>query len=233
MPSRPSLRLRSGTTFLLAALAGIAVAPCGASAQIATLTRATVGVTAGTSGLGVELGTRVAPRVGLRLGVGFLPFDFEVDDEEVQGTVNPPAPISRLTVDFLPRGGPFHLSVGLQHFSRGVAFELMPVDSVELGDRKYSPEEVGRLNGEIWGNRTAPYLGLGWQRTSGRIQPYLDLGAVLTGAPRVDIRVSGMAAGDADLQADLERERRELEDEIASFRAYPHVAVGLRIRPGL
>lgn len=193
-----------------------------------------IGATIGTSGIGLELSTRFHERIGARLGVGWIPVevDFEDEDGEVDGTVSPPSPIVRLVADFFPRGGTFHLSAGIQHFSGGLKAVAIPADSVEIGNNRYSPEEIGRIEGTIWGSETAPYLGLGWQNRSGRIQPYFELGVALTGSPKVSLEVLGPAAGEVDLEQDLEEEIREVEDDASSFKVFPHLMFGLRVRLG-
>jgi len=135
-------------------------------------------------------------------------------------------------VDFFPFGGTFHLSVGLHRYSGGVSLQAVPLESFELGDGEYSPAEIGRVDGEVWGRQTAPYLGLGWQKRSGRVQPFLELGAALTGSPSISVEVSGPARNNPTFQADLAKEIREAEDDISSVVAYPHLSFGLRVRLG-
>jgi hypothetical protein len=191
-----------------------------------------LGAGIGTSGLGVEAAIRPWTHVGLRLGVGWIPVDFDFDEDDFSGSVSPPSPITRVTADFFPFRGRFYLSAGLHHYAGGVSGRAMPTDSVELSDRMYSAEEVGRATARVWGNETAPYLGLGWQGRGGRVQPYLDLGVAFTGEPRITVDVTGPIAEDPQFRSDLDREIRDAEDEIARFRYFPHVAFGLRFRLG-
>jgi hypothetical protein len=191
-----------------------------------------VGITLGTTGIGVEVGVRPLHRLGVRLGMATIPYTYDFVEEDVQGKGEPPSPATRLTVDFLPRGGPFHLSAGLHRVGKGVRAEAMPVYSIDFNDRMYSPEEIGVLVVEIWGKKTAPYLGLGWQGTGGSWQFYGDIGVVLTGSPEVDIRATGAISGNEQFRQDLEVERRELQDELPNVPVFPHLAIGLRYRIG-
>jgi len=195
-------------------------------------TRPSIGVALGTSGLGVEAGVRPWDRLGARLGFGWIPFEPEVDEDEITGTISLPSPITRLTLDLFPRAGGLHLSAGLHRFPGGLSGRAMARDTVEINDRDYGPEELGEFTGRVWGRETAPYLGLGWQRSTGRIQPNVDLGVAFTGTPRITVSVSGRIGADPTFRADLDSEIREAEEDIASYRFLPHLALGFRIRLG-
>ncbi|GEM_PF-3222940 len=195
-------------------------------------TRPSIGVALGTSGLGVEAAVRPWDRLGARLGFGWIPVEPEVDEDELTGTISLPSPITRLTLDLFPRAGAFHLSAGLHRFPGGLSGQAMARDTVEINDRDYAPEELGEFTGRVWGRETAPYLGLGWQRSTGRIQPNVDLGVAFTGTPRITVSVSGPIGADPTFRADLDSEIREAEEDIASYRFFPHLAVGFRIRLG-
>jgi hypothetical protein len=191
-----------------------------------------VGITLGTTGIGVEAGVRPLERLGFRLGMATIPYTYDFEEDDVRGRGEPPSPATRLTVDFLPRGGPFHLSAGLHRVGQGVRAEAMPVDSIEFNDRNYSPEEIGSLVGEVWGKKTAPYLGLGWQGTGGSWQFYGDIGVVLTGSLEVDLRATGPISENQQFRQDLEAERRELQDDLPNIPVFPHLVIGLRYRIG-
>ncbi|MEX2531005.1 MAG: hypothetical protein WD960_09545 [Gemmatimonadota bacterium] len=114
----------------------------------------------------------------------------------------------------------------------GISAWAVARDTVEFNDRDYGPEELGEVTGRVWGRENAPYLGLGWQRRTARIQPTLDLGVAFTGTPRITVTVSGPAGNDPTFRADLDSEVREAEEEIFSYLFSPHLALGLRIRLG-
>ncbi len=194
--------------------------------------RAAVGVHAGTPGIGVDAAVRPGERIALRAAIGWIPYTYDVDEDDVSGRASPPGPIVRFTADLHPFGGPFHLSVGVHHYSGGVSGRATPREGIEFNDREYAPEELGELTARAWGRETAPFLGLGWQSRAGTVQPFLDLGVLLTGAPSVSIEVSGVLRDDPQFRSDLDAEIRELEDELSSVRVLPHLSVGIRFRIG-
>jgi len=191
-----------------------------------------IGAAMGTSGIGIELSATPWERLGFRVGLGWIPVEFDIDEDDVRGTVSPPSPISRVMVDFFPFRGTFHLSVGLHRYPGGISLQAVPLEDFDIGDGEYSAAEIGSVDGRVWGRETAPYLGLGWQKRSGRVQPFLELGAALTGSPSISVTVSGPARNNPTFQADLDREIREAEEEISSIVAYPHLSFGLRVRLG-
>jgi hypothetical protein len=209
------------------------VAPCHGEAQEwVEATDPSIGIALGTSGLGVDAGVRPWERVGARLALGWIPFEPDIDEDDVTGSASFPSPITRLTLDWFPRSGDFHLSAGLHRYSGGISARAVARDTVELNDRDYGPEELGEVTGRVWGRENAPYLGLGWQRRTARVQPTLDLGVAFTGTPRITVNVSGPARNDPTFQADLASEIREAEEDISSYRFFPHLALGLRVRIG-
>ncbi len=224
----------------LAPLALLALLATGVGAQEATANdedllerlKPAVGLTLGTTGIGVEASVRPMPQLGFRLGLATIPYSYDFDEDEVTGKAEPPSPIQRLSVDYAPLGGAFHLTAGFHRVSNGVRGSAVATDSIEFNDRDYAPQDVGRIEAEVWGRSIAPYLGFGWQGTGGRFQVYGDLGVILTGSPGVDIRVSGVISDDPQFQQDLEAERREIEDDLKSLWGIPHIALGLRYRIG-
>lgn len=191
-----------------------------------------VGGTIGTPGIGIEAGIRPWERFGFRVGLSWIPYEHDIEEEDVTGTISPPSPVTRLTADFFPRAGVFHLSLGIHHYSGGISGRAVPSEGIEINEREYSPEEIGVFTARVWGRQTAPFIGLGWQGRSGRVQPYVDLGALLTGSPRVSVHVSGVIADDPQFQNDLDEEIREIEDELSAFRIFPHISFGMRFRIG-
>jgi hypothetical protein len=58
----------------------------------------------------------------------------------------------------------------------------------------------------------------------------VDFGVLWQGEPIVELASDGALAGDPSFQAALEAERRELEDEMSDFKAWPVLQVGVVYR---
>ncbi len=130
-------------------------------------TRPSIGMAVGTSGLGIEASLRPWDRVGARLALGWFPFEPEVDEDEVTGTISFPSPVTRVTVSFFPRSGGFQLSSGLHRFPGGLSVRAVVRDSVEMNDRDHAPGDLGGADGTGVGTRNRPLPGT--PRPTGRL----------------------------------------------------------------
>ena len=91
------------------------------------------------------------------------------------------------------------------------------------------------LNANVsWSKDFAPYLGIGWGNAADdntldlpiAVGFSLDIGAFYQGSPDVLLTDSSGSVNAADLEA----ERRQLEDDLSGFKFYPVVTVGIHIR---
>jgi hypothetical protein len=179
-----------------------------------------IGVRAGTTGLGVDLGWGVMPTLGARVGVSGGQFDIDFDASSVH--YDGRAKLSNLNalLDWSP-AGPFRITAGL----------VATGNKVDVAGRN----EFGTLNGTVKSGRSvAPYLGVGYGNvwTTG-VNFYFDVGVMFQGSPKAELSLScaaSVSASDcARGQRELDAERRDLEDELKRFKYYPVVNIGLTI----
>jgi len=103
----------------------------------------------------------------------------------------------------------------------------------DINGVSYSAAQVGNLRGNVDFNSIAPYLGIGWGNpfgSGGNWSFSCDLGVVFQGSPNVSLAADGQFADDPAFQANLEAERRDLEDELDSYKYYPVVSLGVTYR---
>jgi hypothetical protein len=215
---------------LLVAAATIAVAaPATAQSDNSSLS---VGVTGGTLGIGPEVGYR-ASSFGVRGNATFLGLSRDVDSDNVEYEGDLKLRSFGAMVDFYPGAGGFRISPGLRINRNRVELTGNPTDDVEIGDTVYTPSEIGDITGEVRGNRLSPTLTIGYT-TGGSSGLYfgIDAGAMFQGSPKVrDLDTSG-TLNNAQLLADLEDEREEIEDDISRFKVYPILQLALGFRFG-
>ena len=195
-----------------------------------------IGVRAGTTGIGGDVGWRIAPATSLRLGYSALDWNHDVSTSDVRydGRLK----LSNLSglVDFHPIGPLFRLTGGLVY--NGTKFDAtgQPTGGTfTLGGRTYAASDIGSLSGTVKPGRSlAPYLGIGYGNVAGAgINFYADLGVIFQGRPRADLNAACgpalSASACAQLQGDVEAEEARLRDELRRLRYYPVLNLGFTI----
>ncbi|HEC04480.1 MAG TPA: hypothetical protein ENI81_13175 [Phycisphaerales bacterium] len=187
---------------------------------------------AGTLGYGGELTTAIRSDVNARVGVNTLDWNFDADISDVDYDLGLDLRSFSALVDWFVFDGPLRVTGGLVSVNHELDLRATG-SSGELegiGDGTYDWATVGTLHGSASVDGVAPYVGIGWgniMEQSSRWGFYSDLGVIFTQSPDVTLSATGTAAG---LAADLERERKDIEDDLEPFRYYPVLSVGLFVR---
>lgn len=197
-----------------------------------------VGVKIGTPGIGLDYTLGINEKVNLRLSGNYFSytyddFEFDEDDEEIDDVVD----TIELTIDLLsigalvdwhPGAGAFRLSAGAFYNGNEGRLTVTAGDTIEVDDAEY---EVQRLDGLVEFNSFAPYVGFGWGNAAcagTRWHFTCDLGVMLQGSPKIDLSAT---ATDPTLQnqlnAALQNEEDDLEDDAEAITVYPVVTLGL------
>jgi hypothetical protein len=221
-------------TLSLALLAAAATAGA-ASAQ--SDGRFALGVNAGTTGVGVEGQFRAARSVNLRVAGDFFSYDeeFSTDDIDYGGEIE----FNTISgfVDLHPFDNSFFVSGGVYGGDRSVNFQASSTVSAEIGNTIFTAEQIGTLTGEADFGDAAPFVGLGFNntfRTAGPIGFKALVGAAFGDAPQVTLRRTGGVTLPASIQtqlnAELQNEERELQEEAEDFKTFPVIQLGLSYR---
>lgn len=194
-----------------------------------------LGVKIGTPGVGIDLTKDITRTLNARAGVNFFSYGMSDEDDGDEGEAATEIELDLflmtvpLLLDWHPSAGGFRLSCGIVFNGNKLELTATPGDTVEINDEEY---QISSLNGEATFNSLAPYLGIGWgnssEKESGRWHFSFDLGVMFQGEP--DIRLSATASDPAQqsmLDADLESEIDEIEDDASVFNIYPVLAFGV------
>ncbi|MDE2806377.1 MAG: hypothetical protein OXN18_14645 [Gemmatimonadota bacterium] len=198
-----------------------------------------LGVRAGTLGFGAEVVTALDERVAVRAGAGFLGFDVDLTGRfGLAG--NRTAELS-LPTALLSLGVEFSLASGLLRAGGGMVLRSNdPVHvityesgaSISIGGGGYRYPEVLTVTTTMISGTAAPYLLVGLGSNSGSGLGFVfDLGAVVHLSPRFEMTATGdpQVMSSPGFRADLEAERRQAEEDAATFvNFWPVVSVGLR-----
>jgi hypothetical protein len=208
------IRMNYRTAIVAAALAATAgVAQAGG-----------VGVRAGTTGVGVDLGGDVIPTLGWRLGVSGMNVNTHVDTNDVRYDAKAKVLTGSLLLDWSPLG-PFRISGGFMPNRNKIDLTGQPGSGSSL-------PAGSSLTGEVKPERSfAPYLGIGYGNVWTRgVNFYFDLGVMFQGSPQVSLSCQSANPADcAAAQPRLEEERQRVQDKVDRYKYYPVANIGLTI----
>ncbi|MFT4604500.1 MAG: hypothetical protein ACI9W4_001231 [Rhodothermales bacterium] len=218
-------------TLTLVALATILATP--AFAQIG------VAIRAGTLGPGINVAYGISDKLAVRATGSYLTYSINDSiDEEVTVDLEGEATIGAVgvAVDYHPFGNFFRLSGGLNVNLFEVSGTGLPTGSYCLGDgdaaacdgKLFAPNRLGSFGATLsYSSAIAPYAGIGFGRVAGkqRIGLLLDIGALYTGSPEIDLDGSGLLAPTASPE-----QENTLNQGIESFQWFPVVSVGVAVR---
>lgn len=192
--------------------------------------------TAGTLGVGPELGVRLNNNVGLRADAAVIraePLEVEAESDDIAFDGNVRMRSGGAMVDLYPFGGGFRLSAGIRLSGLKATISATPTTNVTIGDRTVTPAQVGKLRADYRVRDWAPAATIGY---AGELLPRLvagiEAGILFHGAPHIRRLRSegGTLSGDPAFIADLERERMLIENDIEDYKFYPVVQASLGYR---
>lgn len=202
----------------------------------------------GTLGVGADVAVSPHPRVALRVGGNFFPFDLDActgggdftlgtcatgaASTDIDIKVELPSPQFTALIDlFLV--SQLRLSGGLL-LSQSVDLAGNFANSVTIGNNTYTPAEIGTFTGEISNGNAAPYLGIGWGNIArSSVGFFIDLGVGFRQETEVLLSAEdGTLSSAPQFQADLATETQEFQDDIQAlswdpFQLFPVVSLGL------
>ncbi|MGZ8255830.1 MAG: hypothetical protein ACXWVT_13335 [Burkholderiaceae bacterium] len=210
----------------------LAVATLGAGAAQA----AGVGLRAGTTGLGADLGFSLIPTLSARVGYSGLSYSTTVDQTDVKYDGRLRLSNLNLLLDFSPLPGPFRVTGGFIFNDNKIDLTGEPSSGTyTINGVTYPAAAIGNLSGSVKsGNRAAPYLGIGYGNVAGfGVNFYFDLGVMFQGTPSASLAATCGAALPAaqcsQLQANVAAEQNRLQNEISAFKYYPVANIGITI----
>lgn len=188
----------------------------------------------GTMGGALEGQYQVNELFQLRAGVNYLTFDETIDVDDISYDGDLDFSGFGAFVDVHPFGGSFFVTGGAYAGEKSIDLIASSTVSVDIGGMTFTPAEYGRLEGDVSFDDVAPFLGLGFDTTfegSGPIGFHILAGAAMFGSGDVTLEaVGGTLSNDPILQAELQQEIQDIEDEIEDYELWPVVQLGLSYR---
>lgn len=188
-----------------------------------------IGVGVGSLGVGASVSLGVHEYANVRVGVNRLTYDFNLTVDEVDYDSELTLKSMAAILDWHPWASSFRLSVGLVSSSNALSGTASPsADTIEFNGTVFSLEDAGEVAYDVDFRPNTGYVGFGWGnavRGTG-LMFFSDFGVLLHGPPKVDVTVQNPQAAGL-VQADIDAEVDEFEDEVAGLRYYPVVTLGL------
>ncbi len=190
-----------------------------------------VGVRAGTLGYGAEFGVKLSPHFTVRAIANGANFGYDDTSDNIRydGDLKLASYGAQLDYRFSEKG-PLYVTAGVYKNNNKVVATGRANGTVTVGGVPLTDAQVGTLNGRATFDDTVPYLGIGARWPVGVVEINLEAGAYFQGRPRVTLTSNSIYANLPEVQAALENERLDLEDDIKDFKTYPVVELGLRYK---
>lgn len=208
-------------------------------------------MTVGTTGVGVEVAVPYGAYWNIRAGVSYLGYGwtFKASDSPVDGHLRFGG--ARLGVDWFPRAGGFHLSLGMlvPNLTQATArLNLQPGKSIAIEGTDYTTDAAnpfrGTANSQI--SPVAPVLTVGWGNLIPRDYHQrwsfpVEVGAAYEGPPTVHVaytgdicparRACGAAATDPGFNQNLNTAIRDVNSNLDRYaRFFPIISAGVGYR---
>lgn len=183
-----------------------------------------------TLGLGGEFTTAVTSNINARIGINTLDLDLEGELDDIEYDIGLDFSSFSALLDWHIFDSPFRISGGVLSMNHKLDLSASGTGVQEIGGVEYDWEsEIGTLSGSVEIDNVAPYVGIGWGNplTGNKRWGFTcDFGVAFAGSPAVALS----ATGPVGASADLERERRDIEDELEDFKFYPVISISFFYR---
>jgi hypothetical protein len=188
-----------------------------------------------TLGVGATVTKSITPNINAKVGINGLGVSGDFDESGVKYNANLNLFNVSTLVDYHPwKNSGFRLTGGLvfQDNNAEGTGKASGNGTIKIGDTEYTKEQLTSVKAKVsLANSVAPYLGIGWGNA---VKPgkhwgfSLNLGVMFAGSPKVDITpVGANPALLTQIQADIERERKQLENDLNGLNIYPVLSTGI------
>ncbi len=194
-------------------------------AAFAESSRASVDVDlhASTLGFGLGLAMPVTENISGRLSFSKFNYAFQTTSGQTKYDAELQLGSVAALADWHLFSGITHLTAGLIYNNNEFVMTATPVNgSININGTPYT----GTLNTNVTFNKVAPYLGLGWSGRASKtgLSFKSDFGVMFQGTPKSTLTATGAAAA---ATADIAAAQAQLDADMANFKLYPVVSVGL------
>jgi len=204
------------------------------SVQVANASGVATTVKLGTLGYGADVTFDMTELYNFRVGFNMFSYEPDIGDDEEDGPEDIQLEMDWQTIaaslDLHPWENGFRFTAGLIINNNEIVLTADAGEEVEINDRSY---RIADLQGSVTFDQLAPYLGIGFGNAideDGRWSFAMDFGVMFQGSPEVDITAHVLGGSQTELDAALEEEEKEIEDDISGLNMYPVLSFGVSFR---
>jgi hypothetical protein len=188
---------------------------------------------AGTLGVGLEGIVSIIPQFNARVGANTFSYSYDGTESDIKYDIDLKLLTFAGLVDWFPFNNGFRVSAGAMINKNKLDLEATSSASYDIGGTTYTAAQVGTLTSKLDFKNLAPYVGIGFGNPFGSDSNWsfsLDLGVMFQGSPDLSVETTGTLANNAAFQANLAKEKQELEDDLDKAKYYPVIAIGISYR---
>jgi hypothetical protein len=192
-----------------------------------------IGVRAGTLGLGLEFSYPISQRLGVRLNADAYNYSRSFNKQDIDYDGKATLKTGSLLIDWYPFASNFRLSAGPMYNGNKLGLTGKPTNGTfTINGVAYPANQVGSLDGQVDFKKYAPYAGIGYGRPVGTgLSLTFDLGVIFQGTPQATLNAtcapSLPAPTCSQLQSDTAAQQATANDKIKNYRYYPVVELGV------
>lgn len=195
-------------------------------------------------GAGLEVAARVSNGSNVRVGFNDFAFDHDFTEDGDQYAAQLSLFSLQATYDWFPRHGSFHLSPGLLAYNGNrLTANTSSNAAAQAAPGIFSQPVTG--SARIQFARVAPMFLVGWgniiPRSGRRFSVPFEFGFVYHGDPKTSLHMNRIvcnpgdmmcitASADPSIATGFQQEQMKIKQEVAPFKFYPVVSLGLGYR---
>jgi len=191
-----------------------------------------------TLGIGATVTKSITPNLNAKLGVRGFGTNANISESGIDYDAKLNLFSVSTLVDYHPwKNSGFRLTGGLVFQDNNIegTGKSNSNQKIQIGDQEYTSDQLGSVKAKVsFPNSVAPYLGIGWGnavKPGNRWSFSANLGVMFTGSPKVNLapQFGGAATPEIrnQIQADVEKERQQLENDLKWLNIYPVLSLGL------
>lgn len=192
-----------------------------------------IGVRAGTLGLGLEFSYPISQKLGVRLNADSYKYTRNFNQSDIDYDAKATLKTGSLLLDWYPFASNFRISAGPMYNGNKLGLTGKPTGGTyTINGATYQASDIGTLDGTVDFKKFAPYAGIGYGRPIGSgLSLTFDFGVVFQGSPQATLTATcGPTAPPgtcSQLQSDVAAQQQTANDDLKNFRYYPVVTLGL------